>query len=85
MGAPTGRSPRRVIAALKADPCAKRVAGRIPGANYSTVLRIAKAAAIELPYVRKLTPEQNGRPSAAATAATNHWPTSPAISMFLQA
>jgi hypothetical protein len=45
-----------IIAALRADPNARRVANKIGGASYKTVLRIAKAAGITLR--RKLTPQQ---------------------------
>jgi CENP-B N-terminal DNA-binding domain len=47
-----------IVAALNADPNAKRVAKKIPGATYGTVLRVAKAARIELHH--KLTPRHRG-------------------------
>jgi hypothetical protein len=50
------RTRAAIIAALRADPNAKRAAARIGGVSYSTVLRIAKAAGITLN--RKLTPAQ---------------------------
>jgi CENP-B N-terminal DNA-binding domain len=46
-----------IVAALKADPHAKRVATKIAGASYWTVLRIAKAERIKLGNP-KLTPWQ---------------------------
>ena len=47
-----------ILAALKADPSAVRVARKIGGASYATVLRIARAAGIALPNNRKLTLQQ---------------------------
>jgi CENP-B N-terminal DNA-binding domain len=47
-----------IISALNAEPNAKRIARMISGASYSTVLRVAKAAGIELPNNRKLTARQ---------------------------
>ncbi len=46
-----------IIAALRADPHAKRVAKSVGGASYKTVLRVAKAAGIKL-RPPKLTPHQ---------------------------
>ncbi len=46
-----------IIAALKVDPHAKRVATKIVGASYWTVLRIAKTERIRLKNP-KLTPRQ---------------------------
>jgi hypothetical protein len=46
-----------VIAALEADPHARRVAKKVAGASYATILRIAKTSDIKLKSP-KLTPLQ---------------------------
>jgi len=48
-----------IIAALKADPHAKRVTKQIDGASYKTVLRIAKATGIKL--TKGGPPQSSGR------------------------
>jgi hypothetical protein len=48
-----------IVAALMADPNARRVANKIGGASYKTVLRIAKAAGITLN--RKTKPQQHAK------------------------